>query len=558
MGKTLLAVLLVIGIGLGAGSAGAQDRKVSEEELRSGDYAGIVFENYSGAYDAVESAEAIQAIGLLLAADLERSGEEGRYALKYSVTRAVDPSRPQGLEADIFSIDRDARVDHIDNIRRIVATYLESAWDYPAADARLLASFVTLYNAVYRGDLDYFGGRYKPVVLSHLTRADAGLSTRYAEWPGATRMLIPLAAAARKGPAGALGTDELTAPGVVEQLRSQPDRGLESRKEMVELKEREVAAQKAQLQAEKKELETRQEALAREERAVAEEQTALAERKTQASTPAQKEEAARQEESLARRGQELQAQKAEAAREETAVAAREAALAGREKKIEAERQGIVQDERALPFQPTTAAKTEEGPAYYSDKLYYLWAREPGPDGTVLRGLSVLDPFTAGVHRTSPVARITSPAYHFFQNGILVIAYPPAGGPAPSAVPAGADATGGVPSAELPGAVRGAVARLVLLHPASLEPVRWSEPEVHPLGMIFLQGESLYTVVRLDGAWRLGRFDGRLALAAASSEAVRPDGFLAAFGRRVYATDLQGRVLALDGQSLARQARIERP
>jgi hypothetical protein len=40
--------------------------------------------------------------------------------------------------------------------------------------------------------------------------------------------------------------------------------------------------------------------------------------------------------------------------------------------------------------------------------------------------------------------------------------------------------------------------------------------------------------------------------------VRPDSFLASFGGRIYVTDPQGRVQALDGRSLERQALIEQP
>jgi hypothetical protein len=577
MGQTLLVILLA-GFALAglAPSTAAQDLKVAEEELKGRDYAGIEFENYSGPYQAIDPAEAIRAIGHLLAADLERRGAAGRYLLRYSVIRAVDPSRPDGLDADILSIDREARVDHIDNVRRIVAGYLEAAWSYSPEDARLLAVFATLYNAVYRGRLDYFAAHYKPVVLDHLDRENAGLSTRYTDWPGATRLVIPLAGAARKGSLGSLSTAELTEKTVIEQLRLQPDKGLEDRKEMVELRERELEEKKG-------ELEERKEALAGEERRLAEETAggrpqvpargdadvprepgmagaaALDARRTGTGTasagpasggtaaggeaaagtapaagpdrgPAERE---REERELAARREALGREQAETARQESA-------LREQEKRIEEERRQIVEDERAMPLPAGGAATRPEGAAFYSDKLYYLWVRESGSDGgatgedetpAIRRTLYVLDPFRAGVFRTSPVAHVASPGYWFFQDGVLVVARHPQ--------PA-------------------APARLALLHPATLEPLRWSEAEVHPEGMVFLQAESLYTFVRHEGAWRLGRFDRELALAARSQEAVRPDSFLASFGGRIYVTDPQGRVQALDGRSLERQALIEQP
>ena len=83
-------------------------------------------------------------------------------------------------------------MDHIDNLRRIIAAYLESAYGYSRQDSQTLAVFVTVYNAVYRGKLDVFKQKYKTVVTKNLTANKAGLALNYAEWPGKTQIVIPL------------------------------------------------------------------------------------------------------------------------------------------------------------------------------------------------------------------------------------------------------------------------------------------------------------------------------------------------------------------------------
>ena len=239
------AIVLIV-VFLSVAGLFAQD--VAEEELRSVDRE-IVFINYEGPYDRIDTADEIKGLGWYLASVIDQNNERASFLLKYSVIRALDPAETGKFDADIFSIDRDAKVDHIDNVRRILAGYLEGTFDYSAEDARTLARFTTIYNAVYRGQLEYFSDKYKALVLSYLSRENAGLSTKYFEWPGATRMLIPLTAEAGKGVLGSLDTTELTEEKVIEEMRQQEDMGLEDRKDMVELKEREVEEKMDQLEA---------------------------------------------------------------------------------------------------------------------------------------------------------------------------------------------------------------------------------------------------------------------------------------------------------------------
>ncbi|HET7838428.1 MAG TPA: P83/100 family protein, partial [Rectinemataceae bacterium] len=173
-------------------------------ELESAKNSKVVFVSYEGPPAKVESLAAIKGIGSALGAAARsgslRAGAEARYA----VIRVVDPTVKTGFDADIIVLGSDAQVDHIRNLRWIIAAYLSSAWGYSDADASLLATFVTVYNAVHRGDMGYIGSRYKPAVARELSPENAGLSTRYSDWPGKTRILIPLTEGATPGSLGAV------------------------------------------------------------------------------------------------------------------------------------------------------------------------------------------------------------------------------------------------------------------------------------------------------------------------------------------------------------------
>jgi hypothetical protein len=491
---------IVLGLWLAlAGNAGAQ--QVAEEELKSADRE-IEFINYTGPYERIDTAEEIKAIGYLLAGSLKQDGRTGRFLGKYTILRAMDPREKGKFDADILSIDPEARVDHIDNVRRILAGYLEGAFRYSPEDARLLARFATVYNAVHRGDLPYFGSKYKAVVMSHLGSRNAGISIRYDEWPGATRLLIPLTSEAAEGRLSSLSTTELTEKKVIEQMRKQPDMGLEERKDMVELKEREIEEKKAEAQAQVERVEEAKGELAQKEAEAA------------AAAPAEK---AAKEKEVAEKKVEVKQAEAAAAEKEAEVAAKEAEVAG-------ERAQIISDERSRE------AKGGEAKAAVSlaDQLYYLKVRPREASGSISGGLSILDPGPPAVKLTSPVDYIRGRAFYFYKEAILVVAQE------------------GSPKAP---------ARLLLLDPLNLQPVKRSREELYADSFVLIQGGSIYAVVRSGREYRLARFDDNLAQAALSSAAVDRDSSLALFAGRIYVNSAGREILALDAGDLSLQARV---
>src|SRR6056297_679081 len=240
----LLALLLAVPCLLGAVD-------IVEEELESVSDAQIEFINYEGPHDKIETIDQIKNIGASLSIQpTETEAVEGQtgYAQKYRILHIVAPPEAEGYNADLFIIEENAQVDHIDNVRRILSGYLEASYNMSAQRAAALALFTTYYNAVYRGNMEFFTENYSSPVIDALDPQKAGISRRYSEWPGSTQIVIPLTQLAGQDmpSAESLSTDE-----VVEDVRTQEDKGVEERKEIVEMREEELEEDRRQLEEER-------------------------------------------------------------------------------------------------------------------------------------------------------------------------------------------------------------------------------------------------------------------------------------------------------------------
>ena len=239
----LLAALCLV-------AAGATALEVNKQEIESaGGENAIQFENYTGPHSVIDSLAAIKAIGSgmgqSVASNVNKSGTFGTNS-KYSVIHAVDATTNKGLDADIFIIGPDATVDHIKNVRYIIAAYLTSAYGYKASDASTIATFVTVYNAVYRGKLDIYKSKYKAVVTNNLTSDKCGMSIKWSEWAGRSQIVIPLYDL--NGGLSTVDTSVISDKEVVKSMKEEDNKGVDERKNMVDIKEREAdtATEKAQ------------------------------------------------------------------------------------------------------------------------------------------------------------------------------------------------------------------------------------------------------------------------------------------------------------------------
>ena len=242
--------------------------EVNKSELDSAGDQTIEFINYTGPHKVIDSISAIKGIGSSLGSQIAVEPSKASATSKnskYYVVHAIDETETGKLDADILYIGADATVDHITNLRRIIAAYLSSAYNYSEADADTLSVFITVYNAVYRSNLDTFKSKYKNVVIENLSADNCGLSVNYKDWPGKSEIVIPLYDV-NNGGLSTVDTSVISDSSVVKSMKEDDDKNVESRKEMVDIKEREADQASAKAQESQKKAVTEQKKLEEEKK----------------------------------------------------------------------------------------------------------------------------------------------------------------------------------------------------------------------------------------------------------------------------------------------------
>lgn len=495
--------------------------EVDKPEIDSVKNKTIEFINYTGPHDAVDSADTIRGIGSNLAGAVKagRAGDINRY----SVIHCVDPAVKEGLDADIFIIGKNAGVDHINNVRLIIAGYLKAAYGYSDKDAATLAHFVTIYNAVYRKNMDFFNQKYKQVVTKNLTKEKAGLALRYDEWPGQTQIVIPLTDQKYAGTISSVDTTSISDKKVVEKMREDKGKDLEKRKEMVDLKERESeeAAKRAEVakkeadvkqkeaDKQKKEADTKQKAAEKQKKETeqkqkeakkAEEKAAttgkpedkkVAEEKKKEAEKSQKETEKKTEE--AKKAKETADEKQKKADEAKKEVKEEEKMA--EKKTEeaqTDRKDIASDTQKI-IEEKKAEKKAEGDAAIASSIpgYGLKVVD---DSKMLSELVLLDLKTEEELRTSGINTIRGRNLHIVGKNLMAIAGTKSGN---------------------------AVIALVLIDAKSLEIVKQSQENIAGESVLIKNGNDYYAVIDNNGKYFIGRYNDKLELQAKSAVEVLP-------------------------------------
>jgi hypothetical protein len=506
MRRCSVCVVLLVTLILLPASLAAQE--VDEEELRELGTSDIDFINYEGPYDRIETDEQIRGIGRALARGV--GDEYGEFTSgSYRVIHAVDPSVNNGLDADIIIPLASARVDHIDNMRRIISGYLTEAYGYSRADGDLLARFATIYNAVVRGNMEFFEERYKPVVTQHLSAANAGLSRRYDEWPGQSRIVIPLSG---RGGLGTVSPAELGDQQVVEELRTQEDMGIEERQEFVDLTERVIEEREEAIQREEEAIQREEERIDAREQEITQEREQIEQEREEATDE--------ERQALDERERELQQEEQELARDREAVdESREDLQEERQEvaeltaQVREERERIASDTRAL-LDEREISDEIRGLRGDLAPVYFIQVRDEG--GVILGQLVQINPVNGLLVNRSEENEIVSRSYTFLDESLLVIV---------------AD---------------GETGRLAEYDVATLDEVRRGEDELFLASSLVVDGDPgvAYAVVRDAGEWYVGRFDAELTLLDRSVIAVNPYTTFAFGGGKLWIQTSDDRIVAL--------------
>jgi hypothetical protein len=522
---------------------------VNREELES-NLAPVTFINYEGPHGRIDTLAQIREIGYSLGTAIRngdaRAGGPGRYFVIHSV------SSPEGakIDADIFGLGIDVGVDHIRNLRVVIQGYLEAAYGYSAADAALLAEYVTIYNAVFRGNWDYFQNRYKTAVVEYLSSDKVGVSIRFDEWPGQTLMLIPLGSGA-PGSLSALDTGALTPPEVTEKLRKDDDMGIDQRKDMVDLKEREAgeAEQRAALQREaiaeeeaeiargQEEVQEERQQLQQDRQQLQEERAAIEEERQQlqqaeAAGEISPKEAAQAEKALAAREEAADQQEEALDQQEETLDQRGEELARQDEALEERREEARQDE-ALAEQKIDEAQAER--VEIARDQQELINRTPPQESAItgvvmvrlftdspLGSLIRMDPATGQVLKASALNTVNVRTFTTLGGKMLAIAGENRGG----------------------GAVR-----LIEIDPQTLEMVKQGDDNIAPTSLLWFRGNDLYAIISSGDSLYLARFNPDLVREAQSTATVHPYGTLSFNGDSILIQRSNGSITVLNAGDL---------
>ena len=490
--------------------------QVNEPELKSVSDT-VEFINYVGPHTRIDSLSAIKELGSSSGRIIARSrssymsaGDSG----KYYVIHAVDPKEKGKLDADILFIGRNATVDHIVNLRRIISAYLSAAYNYSERDADTLAVFITVYNAVYRSNIDYFKSRYKNIVTKNLTEKNCGLSVRYDEWPGRSQIVIPLADV--NGGLSTVDTSAISDKRVVQSMKEDNDRNIDSRKQMVDIKEREAdkaseqaqSAQKRATEEQKKldEEKKKNEAAQREAEAAREKAEQNPNDKKAQSEAEKKEQAADEQQKKT----DEQAERTKQAKDEASEA--QARADKKETEAQQERKEIAKDQQEIIERD--AANARAGAVY---------GMQLTDEKELLSGLVKVNSQTGEVIHASPVTFIRDRTYYPAGSGFIAIAGKNAG--------------------------NGTV-KLVILDSVNMEIIKESDETVSESSVLARDGKDYYCIIRDGNDWVLGKYDETLKLLLKSMVPLMQSSPVSVSDTAIVVTGTNGRIKLLAKNDLS--------
>jgi hypothetical protein len=528
----------------------------------------VIFQNYTGGERTNPDLLEVDKIGRTLAAGAAKSGR-GSFLDKYSVIRAHSDEVGK-LSADIFSIEKDARVNNVRMIRTILSSYYRYRFNYTKKEADVLATVTTYYNAVYRGDVNYFSGIYRKVVTSKISSSNAGLSTKYFEWPGRTKMLIPLGESGNRADIFNLADDKTTT-----EMRKADDKNVPARKEIVKMKEDEVKKEKAEnkkqadsIAVEKKTVEKKENVIEEKKKAVQEDQKKIQEEKKKAEEikdPAKraeaKQEVARKEQENVKQSEDVKKSEDEVKKEKEKIVEKEKAAEQKnestQKKadvVAAEKEQIKQDtgdktatKPEEPKKTMTQAEVEKKAAeiekreiavekkaeevtakldkVYKEKMYYLKVNNWYNDGVYNNEMYIINPLTRKVILKSKYTTIAGRKYDIFSKGVVIIGYQ------------------GKTGANFDH-------RLVILDPEKLTEIKLGNDIIFWRSFVEVRDNNIYAVLSDGGKFFLARFNDQLVIMNRSKVEVDKDSTISFYGDFIYLTSPDKNLVVLNKADLS--------
>ena len=521
----------------------------------------IEFINYRGHYKKADPIREIDKIGRDLAREARNRGRAG-FHMKYSIIEAISKEEPDKFSADIFSIDKDARVGHIDAVRRITTAYLMERYGYSRKDASTVSLFLSFYNAVHRGDTGYFVTKYKTVVMKNIAANNAGISTKYWEWAGATKMLIPLTERDQKGKLDTVDHDLISDKKTIDQLRTD-DKNLKDRENMADLRDKKLEKDKTELKEEKKKIEEEKKKtdiekkdLEKKKEETRKKEEVLKKEKEETKKIIDQDKRKEKEKEIEKKEKKLDEEKKETKKKEEviqkkeetikkkeqAVPEKEKKIAKREESLKEEKKQIEKDElkKEIKEDPEKAKKKLEEKEkeldkredklrdekldknIYGTRLYYMKIKEYLEGGHYNNDMYMIGAATRKVLFKSPVENICGSRYDVFSGGVVIITHK------------GSHTAGH---------------RLTLVDKDTLAAKIFGADDVFWRSFIEIREGFIYAITYDGGKFYLGKFDSGLKLVAKSREEISENTFLSIWDDYIYINRQDKKIIVLNKNDL---------
>ncbi|MBN1409933.1 MAG: hypothetical protein JW969_03755 [Spirochaetales bacterium] len=495
----------------------------------------IVFINYKGKLPNVPVAK-ILGIGENLSDSLSKNKTMGKSGSGYIIYHAVDPAEKEKFDADVLNLTRYSAVKHVDTLRLIIAGFLQKQYGYTFKDARTLAVFLTYYNAVYRQNVAYFGTKYKQVAMKYINEKNAGLAVNYKEWPGATMMLIPLSEDAKKSDLSSLDTSEISTTDVTDKMNREDEKTIQDRKDLVDLKEKEVTQDKEEVAKDK-------DKLAQDKQKLEDEKKKLEEEKKKTEAITDKTERDKKTEELKKEEEKIAQKEDTIKKEEQAITNKEEKIAKKEEEIQKDKENIQKDEAVneikkdpdkyaeellkkeedLKKQEEVLKNQETDKNIYAGKFYYLKVLEYLAAGHYNNEMYIINANTGEVLVEPPFSNISGRKFDVSSAGVVVITHK---------------------GSEVPNSY------LSLLDLDTLEIKKTSEDEIFHRSFVEIKEKEIFAVAHIGTNYRLGKYDLDLKRLAISEEYIDPETFVSFYGDRLYVNSADKQILVLSKKDLS--------
>lgn len=496
--------------------------EINKSEMEaSSQNSSIEFINYEGPHKIIDTAKAIRGIGNTIgtqvASDISVSSNTNSNDKYYVIHIIGETSNPK-LDADILFLNKTAGVDHIKNLRRIIAGYISSAYGYSDEDADTLSVFITVYNAVYRANKNYFSEKYKTEILEKLSDENCGLSTNYEEWPGKTEIVIPLYDV-NNGGLSIVDTSVISDSEVIDSMQSDDDKNIEARKDLVDLKERESDEAYEKAQNAQKDAVEQQKQLNQEEENTKNLEEELKDAEYRAGENPEDQELQDEAERKAKELEE-QKQKEEELRNSIQESKKEAS---EQQALSDKKENEAQNERKEIAKDQTIVQKEEAERSKINAGYGVIIAD---NKSLLSQVVKFNKANGQIIKNSPVKMIRNRTVYKTSDKYIAIA--------------GETATESNPNRDV---------KLVLLDTNTLEIFSQSEESVYE-NSVFIKGDDNYfCVISIDNKWHLGKYDENLNLIAKSEIEVYEDSPVTINDELIAITNKNGQLNLLDKNEL---------